>query len=199
MYNIILVLSRGVAYQIVVIFKWRKHFTLAIFFKKNTTQLSCCYVIICANYIFLVNRGTRGVGVQSLHLRNTQLQDASGGPWRTPHQATPHTAGERRPGSESAAHHWTRGTHLGINNHLIYSRTWWCCYFTHGFLHAALQKKTAELNKLKEDLDVMKEKCELFLRQAAGSPSVPTLSSELTVLVQSMSQVYSMSSIYMDK
>ncbi|XP_038592994.1 dystonin isoform X3 [Micropterus salmoides] len=61
------------------------------------------------------------------------------------------------------------------------------------------EKKTAELNKLKEDLDAMKEKCELFLRQAAGSPSVPTLSSELTVLVQNMSQVYSMSSIYMDK
>ncbi|XP_034754636.1 dystonin isoform X5 [Etheostoma cragini] len=61
------------------------------------------------------------------------------------------------------------------------------------------EKKTAELNRLKEDLDVMKEKCELFLRQAAGSPSVPKLSSELTVLIQSMSQVYSMSSIYMDK
>ncbi|XP_037638587.1 dystonin isoform X6 [Sebastes umbrosus] len=61
------------------------------------------------------------------------------------------------------------------------------------------EKKTAEMNKLKDDLDVMKEKCELFLRQAAGSPSVPTLSSELTVIVQSMSQVYSMSSIYMDK
>ncbi|XP_063346926.1 dystonin isoform X10 [Pelmatolapia mariae] len=61
------------------------------------------------------------------------------------------------------------------------------------------ERKTAELNKLKEDLDAMKEKCELFLRQAAGSPSVATLSSELTVLVQSMSQVYSMSSIYMDK
>ncbi|XP_026209864.1 dystonin isoform X3 [Anabas testudineus] len=61
------------------------------------------------------------------------------------------------------------------------------------------ERKTAELNKLKEDLDAMKEKCELFLRQAAGSPSVPTLSSELTILVQSMSQVYSMSSIYMDK
>ncbi|KAK2824198.1 hypothetical protein Q5P01_021373 [Channa striata] len=61
------------------------------------------------------------------------------------------------------------------------------------------ERKMAELNKLKEDLDVMKEKCELFLRQASGSPSVPTLSSELTVLVQSMSQVYSMSSIYMDK
>uniref|UniRef100_UPI0037E92C14 dystonin n=1 Tax=Semicossyphus pulcher TaxID=241346 RepID=UPI0037E92C14 len=61
------------------------------------------------------------------------------------------------------------------------------------------ENKTAELNKLKEDLDVMKEKCELFIRQAAGSPSVPKLSSELTVLVQSMSQVHSMSSIYMDK
>ncbi|CAB1457689.1 unnamed protein product [Pleuronectes platessa] len=61
------------------------------------------------------------------------------------------------------------------------------------------ERKTTELNKLKDDLDVMKEKCEFFLRQAAGSPSVPTLSSELTVLVQNMSQVYSMSSIYMDK
>nr|XP_019946702.1 PREDICTED: dystonin [Paralichthys olivaceus] len=61
------------------------------------------------------------------------------------------------------------------------------------------ERKTAELNKLKDDLDVMKEKCELFLRQAAGSPSAPTLSSELTVLIQNMSQVYSMSSIYMDK
>ncbi|CAG09425.1 unnamed protein product, partial [Tetraodon nigroviridis] len=61
------------------------------------------------------------------------------------------------------------------------------------------EKKTTELNELKEDLDVLKEKCELFLRQAAASPSVSKLSSELTVLLQSMSQVYSMSSIYMDK
>ncbi|XP_072247222.1 dystonin isoform X4 [Leuresthes tenuis] len=61
------------------------------------------------------------------------------------------------------------------------------------------ERKTAELERLKEDLDVMKEKCELFLRQAAGSPSVPTLSSELSVVIQSMSQVSSMSSIYMDK
>ncbi|XP_068183099.1 dystonin [Antennarius striatus] len=60
------------------------------------------------------------------------------------------------------------------------------------------EKKTADLNKLKENLDGLKEKCELFLRQAAGS-SFPTLSSELTVLVERMSQVYSMSSIYMDK
>lgn len=56
-----------------------------------------------------------------------------------------------------------------------------------------------ELAKLKEDFDVMKDKCELFIRQAAGSPSASTLSAELTALVQSMSQVHSMSSIYMDK
>ncbi|XP_076019131.1 dystonin isoform X3 [Genypterus blacodes] len=61
------------------------------------------------------------------------------------------------------------------------------------------EKQTTELIKLKEDLEAMKDKCETFLRQAAGSPSVPTLSSELTVLTQSMSQVQSMSSIYMDK
>ncbi|KAM9727060.1 dystonin isoform 18-T18 [Menidia menidia] len=61
------------------------------------------------------------------------------------------------------------------------------------------EKKTADLERLREDLDGMKAKCELFLRQAAGSPSVPMLSSELSVLIQSMSQVSSMSSIYMDK
>ncbi|KAM4606986.1 dystonin [Polymixia lowei] len=61
------------------------------------------------------------------------------------------------------------------------------------------EKKTADLNQLKEDLEVMKEKCEMFLKQAASSSSVPTLSSELNVLIQSMTQVHSMSSIYMDK
>ncbi|XP_028976222.2 dystonin isoform X23 [Esox lucius] len=61
------------------------------------------------------------------------------------------------------------------------------------------EKKKAELDQLKEDLDTMKEKCETFLRQAAASPSVPVLSSDLNVLTQSMSQVYSMSSIYLEK
>ncbi|XP_045078903.1 LOW QUALITY PROTEIN: dystonin [Coregonus clupeaformis] len=61
------------------------------------------------------------------------------------------------------------------------------------------EKKKAELDQLKEDLETMKEKCETFLRQAAASPSVPTLSSDLYVLIQNMSQVYSMSSIYLEK
>lgn len=82
---------------------------------------------------------------------------------------------------------------------LAYLRTRCCLCLNGGSARVSLQKKTAELNKLKEDLDVLKEKCELFLRQAIASPSVSKLSSELTVLLQSMSQVYSMSSIYMDK
>uniref|UniRef100_A0AAR2JH65 Dystonin n=1 Tax=Pygocentrus nattereri TaxID=42514 RepID=A0AAR2JH65_PYGNA len=61
------------------------------------------------------------------------------------------------------------------------------------------QEVMAELDRLKEDLEVLKEKCEVFLRQAANSPSVPTLSSELSVLTQSMAQVYSMCSIYLEK
>ncbi|KAI4900990.1 hypothetical protein NFI96_032983 [Prochilodus magdalenae] len=61
------------------------------------------------------------------------------------------------------------------------------------------ERKKAELDRLKEDLEVLKEKCEVFLRQAANSPSVPTLSSELNVLTQSMAQVYSMCSIYLEK
>ncbi|GAA6101616.1 dystonin isoform X17 [Tachysurus ichikawai] len=61
------------------------------------------------------------------------------------------------------------------------------------------ERKKAELDRLSEDLVVLKEKCEEFLRQAANSPSVPTLSSELNVLTQSMAQVYSMCSIYLEK
>ncbi|XP_057704258.1 dystonin isoform X4 [Corythoichthys intestinalis] len=61
------------------------------------------------------------------------------------------------------------------------------------------ERKMAELVKFKEDLDAMKDKCEVFLAQASGLPSAPTLSSELGIVVQSMSQVQSMSSIYMDK
>ncbi|XP_077437935.1 dystonin isoform X6 [Vanacampus margaritifer] len=61
------------------------------------------------------------------------------------------------------------------------------------------EKKMDDLNKFKEDLDTLNEKCEVFLRQAAGFPAASTLSSELSVVVQNMSQMHSMSSIYMDK
>uniref|UniRef100_A0A8C8ESR7 Dystonin n=1 Tax=Oncorhynchus tshawytscha TaxID=74940 RepID=A0A8C8ESR7_ONCTS len=61
------------------------------------------------------------------------------------------------------------------------------------------EKKKAELDQLKDDLETMKEKCETFFRQAGASPAVPTLSSDLNVLIHSMSQVYSMSAIYLEK
>lgn len=61
------------------------------------------------------------------------------------------------------------------------------------------QKKKVELDRLKEDLETLREKCEVFLRQAAASPSVPTLSSELNILTQSTNQVYSMCCIYLEK
>uniref|UniRef100_A0A8C5B1R8 Dystonin n=1 Tax=Gadus morhua TaxID=8049 RepID=A0A8C5B1R8_GADMO len=61
------------------------------------------------------------------------------------------------------------------------------------------EQEMSELDQLKGDLEVMKEKCEVFLKQASTFPSLPTLSSELLVLVQNMGQVYSMSSIFMDK
>ncbi|KAM9562490.1 dystonin-like isoform 10-T10 [Guaruba guarouba] len=56
-----------------------------------------------------------------------------------------------------------------------------------------------ELDRLKDDLGVITDKCEEFFSQAAGSPSVPALRSELSLVIQNMNQVYSMSSIYIDK
>ncbi|XP_019352477.1 dystonin isoform X14 [Alligator mississippiensis] len=61
------------------------------------------------------------------------------------------------------------------------------------------EKLKKELDRLKEDLGVITDKCEAFFGQAAGSPSVPTLRSELNLIIQNMNQVYSMSSIYIDK
>ncbi|NXE37679.1 DYST protein, partial [Ptilorrhoa leucosticta] len=61
------------------------------------------------------------------------------------------------------------------------------------------EKLKKELDRLKDDLGVITDKCEEFFSQAAGSPSVPTLRSELNVVIQSMNQVYSMSSIFIDK
>ncbi|XP_052427650.1 dystonin [Carassius gibelio] len=61
------------------------------------------------------------------------------------------------------------------------------------------EKKKVELDRLKADLESLREKCDVFLRQAAASPSVPALSSELNILTQSMNQVYSMCCIYLEK
>ncbi|XP_044277503.1 dystonin isoform X23 [Varanus komodoensis] len=61
------------------------------------------------------------------------------------------------------------------------------------------EKLKKELDRLKEDLETITDKCDDFFNQAAGSPSVPTLRSELNLVIQNMNQVYSMSSIYIEK
>uniref|UniRef100_A0A8D0BYN7 Dystonin n=1 Tax=Salvator merianae TaxID=96440 RepID=A0A8D0BYN7_SALMN len=61
------------------------------------------------------------------------------------------------------------------------------------------EKLKKELDQLKDDLETITEKCNDFFSQAAGSPSVPTLRSELNLVIQNMNQVYSMSSIYIEK
>ncbi|XP_041511139.1 dystonin isoform X5 [Microtus oregoni] len=61
------------------------------------------------------------------------------------------------------------------------------------------EKLKKELERLKDDLATITNKCEEFFSQAADSLSVPTLRSELSVVVQSMNQIYSMSSTYIEK
>uniref|UniRef100_A0A8C9ULP5 Dystonin n=1 Tax=Spermophilus dauricus TaxID=99837 RepID=A0A8C9ULP5_SPEDA len=61
------------------------------------------------------------------------------------------------------------------------------------------EKLKKELERLKDDLGTITNKCEEFFSQAAASSSVPTLRSELSVVVQNMNQVYSMSSTYIEK
>ncbi|KAM8776728.1 dystonin isoform 7-T7 [Rhynchonycteris naso] len=61
------------------------------------------------------------------------------------------------------------------------------------------EKLKKELERLKDDLGTITSKCEEFFSQAANSPSVPTLRSELSVVIQNMNQVYSMSTTYIDK
>ncbi|XP_052601171.1 dystonin isoform X17 [Peromyscus californicus insignis] len=61
------------------------------------------------------------------------------------------------------------------------------------------EKLKKELERLKDDLGTITNKCEEFFSQAADSPSVPTLRSELSVVLQSMTQIYSMSSTYIEK
>ncbi|XP_061253769.1 dystonin isoform X4 [Bos javanicus] len=61
------------------------------------------------------------------------------------------------------------------------------------------EKLKKELERLKDDLATITSKCEDFFSQAPASASTPALRSELSVVVQSMNHVYSMSSTYIEK
>ncbi|XP_069830604.1 dystonin isoform X21 [Dendropsophus ebraccatus] len=62
-----------------------------------------------------------------------------------------------------------------------------------------VEKLKKDLDHLKIDLSAITDKCEEFFSQAAASPSIDALRSELNIIVQSMNQIYSMSVIYLDK
>ncbi|XP_048203551.1 dystonin isoform X24 [Perognathus longimembris pacificus] len=68
-----------------------------------------------------------------------------------------------------------------------------------GFRITEQEKLKKELERLKDDLATITNKCEEFFSQAATSASVPTLRSELSVVLQNMNHVYSMSSTYIEK
>ncbi|KAM9076082.1 dystonin isoform 24-T24 [Megaptera novaeangliae] len=61
------------------------------------------------------------------------------------------------------------------------------------------EKLKKELERLKGDLATITSKCDDFFSQAAASSTAATLRSELSVVVQSMNHVYSMSSTYIEK
>ncbi|XP_008844736.2 dystonin isoform X15 [Nannospalax galili] len=61
------------------------------------------------------------------------------------------------------------------------------------------EKLKKELERLKDDLGIVTNKCEEFFSQAADSPSVPTLRSELSVVIQNMNHIHSMSCTYIEK
>ncbi|KAM4694316.1 dystonin [Discoglossus pictus] len=61
------------------------------------------------------------------------------------------------------------------------------------------EKLKKDLDHLKDDLSSLSSKCQEFLSHAANSPSIETLRTQLNTIVQSMNQVYSMSSIYLEK
>ncbi|XP_048671676.1 microtubule-actin cross-linking factor 1 isoform X31 [Marmota marmota marmota] len=67
-------------------------------------------------------------------------------------------------------------------------------------LRIAEQEHTQEdLQQLRSDLDAVSMKCNSFLHQSPSSSSVPTLRSELNLLVEKMDHVHSLSTVYLNK
>ncbi|OWK04762.1 MACF1, partial [Cervus elaphus hippelaphus] len=67
-------------------------------------------------------------------------------------------------------------------------------------LRIAEQEHTQEdLQQLRADLDAVSVKCNSFLHQSPSGSSVPTLRSELNLLVEKMDHVYGLSTVYLNK
>ncbi|XP_043854391.1 microtubule-actin cross-linking factor 1-like isoform X18 [Dromiciops gliroides] len=67
-------------------------------------------------------------------------------------------------------------------------------------LRIAEQEHTQEdLQQLRSHFDSISTRCKTFLQQSPSGSSVPTLRSELNLLVEKMTHVYGLSSVYLDK
>ncbi|XP_056651159.1 microtubule-actin cross-linking factor 1 isoform X5 [Monodelphis domestica] len=67
-------------------------------------------------------------------------------------------------------------------------------------LRIAEQEHTQEdLQQLRTDFDNISMRCKTFLQQSPSGSSIPTLQSEFSLLVEKMTQVYGLSSVYLDK
>lgn len=61
------------------------------------------------------------------------------------------------------------------------------------------QHTQEDLQLLRSDLDAVSMKCSSFLHQSPSGSSVPTLRSELSLLVEKMEHVYGLSTVYLNK
>jgi len=67
-------------------------------------------------------------------------------------------------------------------------------------LRIAEQERTQEdLQQLRSEFDAVSTKCNSFLHQSPSGSSVPTLRSELNLLVEKMDHVYGLSTVYLNK
>ncbi|XP_072579852.1 microtubule-actin cross-linking factor 1 isoform X9 [Vulpes vulpes] len=67
-------------------------------------------------------------------------------------------------------------------------------------LRIAEQERTQEdLQQLRSEFDAISMKCNSFLHQSPSGSSVPTLRSELNLLVEKMDHVYGLSTVYLNK
>jgi len=61
------------------------------------------------------------------------------------------------------------------------------------------QRTQEDLQQLRSEFDAVSTKCNSFLHQSPSGSSVPTLRSELNLLVEKMDHVYGLSTVYLNK
>lgn len=68
-----------------------------------------------------------------------------------------------------------------------------CC------ISCSWQRTQEDLQQLRSEFDVVSTKCNSFLHQSPSGSSVPSLRSELNLLVEKIDHVYGLSTVYLNK